>query len=79
MYGSHMGDIGAAGKMLQDLPSKFFKELEGLIGHTWPSVVIENHFPIQELIPAVVPDGLLDPQLRVAIPLSVTVLPHCSR
>ncbi|GBN55410.1 hypothetical protein AVEN_141920-1 [Araneus ventricosus] len=38
------GDIGAVRRMLQDLPSKFFKKLEGLLGHMWPSVVLEKHY-----------------------------------
>ncbi|GBM06380.1 hypothetical protein AVEN_266340-1 [Araneus ventricosus] len=52
------GDIGTIRRMLQNLPSKFFKELEGLLGHMWPSVVLEKHYPIRELARALVVDGL---------------------
>ncbi|GBM67437.1 hypothetical protein AVEN_265393-1 [Araneus ventricosus] len=71
-------DIGAVRRILQDLPSKFFKELEGLLSHMWPSVVLEKHYLIRELAPVLVLDGLFEPQQRVAIPL-VQRARHCSR
>ncbi|GBM31953.1 hypothetical protein AVEN_117523-1 [Araneus ventricosus] len=61
------GDIGAVRRILQDLPSKFFKELEGLLGHMWPSVALENHYPIRELAPALALDGLFVPMQPVAL------------
>ncbi|GBM37437.1 hypothetical protein AVEN_221574-1 [Araneus ventricosus] len=33
-----MGDVGAVRRILPHLPSKFFKELEGHLGHMLPSV-----------------------------------------
>ncbi|GBN88347.1 hypothetical protein AVEN_53730-1 [Araneus ventricosus] len=57
--------------MLQDLPSKFFRELEGLLDHIWPSIVLGKHYPVQELAPVLVLDGLFEPQQHVAVPLSV--------
>ncbi|GBN64017.1 hypothetical protein AVEN_38730-1 [Araneus ventricosus] len=57
------GDTGAIRRMLQDLPSKFFKELKGLLGHMWPIVVLEEHFPIRELAP----DLLLDDNLTETV------------
>ncbi|GBO32308.1 hypothetical protein AVEN_147757-1 [Araneus ventricosus] len=69
------GDIEGLRRILQDLPSKFFKGLEGLLGHMWPSVVLEKHYPIREL--ALVLDGLFEAQQRVAIPL-VHRARHCS-
>ncbi|GBO27546.1 hypothetical protein AVEN_238571-1 [Araneus ventricosus] len=35
----------------------------------WPSVVLEEHYPIQELAPDLLLDGLFEPKQRVAIPL----------
>ncbi|GBN98918.1 hypothetical protein AVEN_10289-1 [Araneus ventricosus] len=61
------GDTAAVRRMLHDLPSKFFKELEGLLGHMWPSVALGKHYPIRELAPALVPDCLFEPQQRVAL------------
>ncbi|GBM48527.1 hypothetical protein AVEN_74142-1, partial [Araneus ventricosus] len=58
-------DIRAVRRILQDLPSKFFKELNGLLGHKWPRVVLEKHYPIRELSPALVLDCLFEPQQRV--------------
>ncbi|GBM83015.1 hypothetical protein AVEN_65896-1 [Araneus ventricosus] len=52
------GDIGAVRRMFQDFPSKFFKELEGLLGHMWPSVVLEKHYPIPEFARALVVEDL---------------------
>ncbi|GBN06785.1 hypothetical protein AVEN_214892-1 [Araneus ventricosus] len=63
------GDIGTVRRILQDVPSKFFKELEGLLGHMRSSVVLEKHYPIRELAPTLILDGLFELQQRVAIPL----------
>lgn len=49
-----------------DIPSTFFKELEGLLGHVWPSITLEKHYSIRELVPALVLDGGFEPQYRVA-------------
>lgn len=63
------GDTRIVKRMLQGLPSNFFKELESLLGHMWPSVVLEKHYHSWEL--AFVLDGLFEPQQCVAVSLNL--------
>ena len=53
--------------MWQDLSSKCFKELEGLVGHMWPSVFLQKHNPFRELASTLVLDGLFELHQRVGI------------
>lgn len=65
-------DIVATRRILQDLPSKFFKELKGLLSCMWPSVILKKHYPIRELVPTLVLDDLFEPQQHVAVLLSIS-------
>ncbi|GIX67346.1 hypothetical protein CEXT_45891 [Caerostris extrusa] len=44
---------------------------ENLLFHMWFSVVMEKHYPLRNLVPALVLDGLFEPQPLIAILLSV--------
>ncbi len=55
----------------QDLSSKCFKELNGLVGHMWLSVVLQKHYPFRELGSTLILDGLFEIHQRVAKHLSI--------
>ncbi|GIY73259.1 hypothetical protein CDAR_572731 [Caerostris darwini] len=42
-----------------------------LLFHMWFSVVLEKHYPLRKLVPALVLDGLFEPQRLIAVLLSV--------
>lgn len=65
-YRSHMGRYWDCKEDVQDLSLKFFKELKGLLGHICPSVALEHHYSIWELVPVFFLNGLFEPWQRVA-------------
>ncbi|GFS49567.1 hypothetical protein TNIN_353641 [Trichonephila inaurata madagascariensis] len=62
---------GTVKRTLHDLPLKFFKESENLLGYMWSRVVLKKHYSIRELASALVGGGLFEPQQRVPIHLSI--------
>ena len=70
------GHIRAVRRMRQDLLSKSFKEVEGLVGHMWSSVVLQKHYPFRELASTLVLDALFEFHQRVTVHLSIYCCSH---
>ena len=63
--------IMAVRRMWQDLPSKCFKDLEDLVSHMGPTVVIQKHYTFRELAFMFVLDSLFELDQRVSMHLSI--------
>ncbi|GBM87007.1 hypothetical protein AVEN_3321-1 [Araneus ventricosus] len=65
--------------MLQKLPSKFFKELEGLLGHMWPSVVLDKHYTFESLFLRLFLMICFSLSNELQYHSALTVAPRCSQ
>lgn len=67
-YRKTWGYIEAIWRMLEDFLLKYFQQVKGLLGHMWPSVVLQQHYPSWELHNALAFGDLFMHQQNIAAP-----------
>ena len=65
-----MGTHQTVRRMLQEIPSKCFKEVKHLVGRIWPIGVLQKHYLFRELSSTFALDDLFEFDQRVSMHLS---------